>query len=245
VASLSGSVALVTGGASGLGAAIVRALAGAGARVAVNYATSADAASALAAEIGGIPVRADVRDEVAVARMFQEVGDELGPVDLLVNNAGVTRYAPPDDLSVSAAEWERILGVNLVGAWNCVRAAAPGMQERGSGAVVNVASDAAFLLEGSSVPYVISKVGLVALTRVLAGSLAPAIRVHAVAPGWMDTPWLDRYMPDDMLAPLRAGAEPMVDVQRVVAEVLRLLASDTTGEVIRMSTGDDIVAEPG
>jgi 3-oxoacyl-[acyl-carrier protein] reductase len=237
MAGLVGKVALVTGGATGLGAAIVRRIAAAGARVAINYATSAEAGEALAREVGGVAVRADVRDEDAVGSMVEAIERGMGgPVDLLVNNAGITVYAAPGDLSaVSGQDWERILGVNLIGAWNCVRAIVPGMRERGAGSIVNVASDAAFHLEGSSVPYVISKVGLVALTRVLAEALAPQVRVHAVAPGWMDTPWLDRYVPPDVRASLRTGQEPVVEVERVADEVVRLLGAETTGEVVQLS----------
>jgi NAD(P)-dependent dehydrogenase (short-subunit alcohol dehydrogenase family) len=169
--------------------------------------------------------------------MIAEVHDRLGgSVDLLVNNAGVTTYAAPADLAaVSAEDWVRILGVNLIGTWNCVRAVTPGMRARGAGAIVNVASDAAFTLEGSSTPYVISKVGVVALTQVLAAALAPEVRVNAVAPGWMDTPWLDRYLPVDVVAGLRDGVEPVVPVDLVAGEIVRLLADDVTGVITQMS----------
>jgi len=239
---LSGRVAIVTGGATGLGAAVCRQLAGAGARVGVNWSHSGEAARELAAALGGpssaIAVQADVRDEAAVLAMVSSVETALGaPVDLLVNNAGVTTYVPLGDLdSVSTQDWERILGVNVIGAWHCVKAVAAGMRARGKGSVVNVASDAVFLLEGSSLPYVVSKVALVALTQTLARALAPAVRVNAVAPGWMDTPWLDRYVPPDVAASLRRGEQPTVHVDAVAREILRLLADDTaTGQVTRMS----------
>jgi ketoreductase RED2 len=149
----------------------------------------------------------------------------------------MTVYVPPDDLeAVTADDWDQILGVNLIGTWNCTRAVATRMRARGAGAVVNVASDAAFHLQGSSVPYVISKVGVVALTRVLADALAPAVRVNAVAPGWMDTPWLDRYVPPDVTHDLRSGREDTVEVAEVAREVVRLLSDETlTGHVTQMS----------
>jgi NAD(P)-dependent dehydrogenase (short-subunit alcohol dehydrogenase family) len=237
---LGGRVAIVTGGGTGLGAEICRQLVAAGARVGVNYSRSAGAAESLVSKLGGgaaCSVLADARDEMAVARMRDEVETRWdAPVDLLVNNAGVTTYAVPGDLgAVTAEDWNRILGVNLIGTWNCIRALAPGMRARGGGAIVNVASDAALTLEGSSTPYVVSKVGVVALTRILAASLAPEVRVNAVAPGWMDTPWLDRYVPADVAAGLRAGDEPIVSVELVAREVLRLLTDDVTGEVTQMS----------
>jgi NAD(P)-dependent dehydrogenase (short-subunit alcohol dehydrogenase family) len=237
---LEGRVAIVTGGGTGLGAQVCRKLAAAGARVGVNYTRSEDAARELARALGpdvAVAVRADVRDQASVSAMVAEVEERLGgSVDLLVNNAGVTTYAAPEDLAaVSAEDWARILGVNLIGTWNCVRAVAPGMRGRGAGAIVNVASDAAFTLEGSSMPYVISKVGVVALTQMLATALAPAVRVNAVAPGWMDTPWLDRYLPADVAAGLRDGVEPVVPVDLVAGEIVRLLATDVTGVITQMS----------
>ena len=239
---LAGRVAIVTGGGTGLGAEVCRQLAGAGARVCVNFSRSAPAARELAASLGGpsaaIAVRADVRDEAEVAAMIASAEAAFGaPVDLLVNNAGVTTYAPADDLgAISTRDWEQILGVNVIGAWHCTKAVAGGMRARGAGAVVNVASDAAILLEGSSVPYVVSKVALVALTRTLARALAPAVRVNAVAPGWMDTPWLDRYVPTEVAASLRRGDEPVVPVDAVAREVLRLLADDdASGQVVQLS----------
>lgn len=237
---LSGRVAIVTGGGTGLGAQVCRALASAGARVGVNYTRSEDAARELASILGldvAVAVRADVRDEASVSAMIAEVQERLGgPVELLVNNAGVTTYAAPADVAaVSAEDWERILGVNLIGTWNCVRAVTTAMRARGVGAIVNVASDAAITLDGSSVPYVISKVGVVALTRMLAAALAPDVRVNAVAPGWMDTPWLDRYLPADVANGIRSGAEPVVPVDLVAREAVRLLAEDVTGVVTQMS----------
>ena len=237
---LAGRVAIVTGGGTGLGAQVCCALASAGARVGVSYSRSEDAARDLASTLGhdaAVAVRADVRDEASVSAMIAEAQERLGgPVELLVNNAGVTTYAAPADVAaVSAEDWERILGVNLIGTWNCVRAVTSGMRARGAGAIVNVASDAAITLDGSSVPYVISKVGVVALTRMLAAALAPDVRVNAVAPGWMDTPWLDRYLPADVANGLRSGAEPVVPVDLVAREVVRLLAEDVTGVVTQMS----------
>ena len=235
---LQGRVAIVTGGGTGLGAEVCRQLATAGVRVGVNYARSEREAREVAANLAspGVAVHADVRDDAQVRSMVGEVERALGgPVELLVNNAGVTTYVPAPDLdSISDEDWDAILDVNLVGTWRCVRAVAGGMRARGAGAIVNVASDAVIYLEGSSIPYIVSKVAIVGLTRVLAGAIAP-VRVNAVAPGWMDTPWLDRYVPPDVLAALRRGDEPVVAIDVVAREVLRLLGDDgATGDVIQL-----------
>jgi NAD(P)-dependent dehydrogenase (short-subunit alcohol dehydrogenase family) len=238
---LAGRVAIVTGGGTGLGAATCRHLADARVKVAVGWSRSRDDAEAVAASLpDAIAVGADVRDEAAVAEMVADVERRLGPVDLLVNNAGITAYVAYDDLDgISVDDWERILGVNLIGPWICSKAVAPGMRSRGQGAIVNVASDAALTADGSSIPYVASKAGLVALTRTLALGLAPAIHVNAVAPGWMDTPWLDRYVPEDRLKELRDGTEPSVPVDVAAAEIVHLLgADDLTGVVVQLEPGD-------
>lgn len=237
---LAGRVAIVTGGGTGLGAEICRQLVAAGARVGVNFSRSEEAARSLARELGegALPVRADVRDQAAVDAMVAQVQARLGgTVDLLVNNAGVTTYADAADLdAISDEDWDAILGVNVVGAWHCIRAVTTGMRGRGEVSIVNVASDAAVWLEGSSIPYVVSKVAVVTLTQTLAKALAPAVRVNAVAPGWMDTPWLDRYVPDEVAAGLRRGDEPVVAVDVVAREILRLLGADgLTGEITQLS----------
>jgi NAD(P)-dependent dehydrogenase (short-subunit alcohol dehydrogenase family) len=232
-------VAIVTGGGTGLGAEICRHLAAAGARVGVNYSRSASQAEALAASLPAqaVALRADVSVDADVRAMVHEAERVLdGPVELLVNNAGITTYAPASDLdAITDEDWVRILDVNLVGTWRCIRAVAGGMRDRQNGSIVNVASDAIVFLEGSSIPYVVSKVGVAALTRMLARAITP-VRVNAVAPGWMDTPWLDRYVPGEVVDALRRGDEPVVAVDVVAREVVRLLTDDeATGEVVQLS----------
>jgi 3-oxoacyl-[acyl-carrier protein] reductase len=243
---LEGRVALVTGGATGLGAAVAVALGRAGAAVAVNYARSADEAAGVVrtieAEDGrGLAIGFDVRDADALAGSVAEIERMLGPVDVLVNNAGITRFAPFEDLAaVGPEEWERILAVNVIGAWNATRAVANGMRERGAGAVVNVASESVFTMQGSSIPYVVSKAAVVSLTHTLARALAPDVRVNAVAPGWMATPWLDKYLPEEARAALAETPEELVPVEDVVAEILRLIVDEeATDEVTVMAPGLD------
>jgi NAD(P)-dependent dehydrogenase (short-subunit alcohol dehydrogenase family) len=242
---LSGRVALVTGGATGLGRAIAIALARAGARVAITWSTSAAAAAETERELNAladaaIAIQADVawwdQTRAAVARATAL----LGPPTILVNNAGTTRYVPAADLAaVTEADWERIMRVNVAGAFGAVQAVADGMASMGGGVILNVASNSAFSAEGSSIPYVASKAALVSLTHALARTLGPVIRVNAVAPGWMDTPWLERNLPAERRAAVRDDPMGPVDVARVTDAALLLITSDAiTGQVLVVDKGE-------
>lgn len=242
---LEGRVALVTGGGTGLGRATAVGLAEWGVLVAVNYSRSREAAEAVAGEIvaaGGtsLAVQADVSNGAAVASMVQAIEKELGSVDILVNNAGITRYVPFPDLGkVTAEQWRRIMDVNVTGAFLCAQAVAPGMEARGAGKIVNVASNSALTDAGSSIPYVVSKAALVSLTRCLARALAPAVQVNAVAPGWMLTEWIDRYVPPGRAEEIRAGAVPLVPVEDVVRSIMGLITNDSvTGAVSVVDRGE-------
>ena len=188
----SDQVALVTGGARGIGRAIVRRLAREGVAVAVNYVAQADAADALVAEIeavGGqaIAVGADVSDDAAVEAMLDRVNAELGPVTILVNNAGVSYPATLD--TYDRERLERMRQVNADGVIHTTRAVMRGMRERGYGRIVNVASNAGI---GTSLPgnafYAASKAEVIVLTRRFAMELGPhGITVNVIAPGCVET----------------------------------------------------------
>jgi 3-oxoacyl-[acyl-carrier protein] reductase len=181
-------VALVTGGGRGIGAAIARELAAAGMGVAVA-ARSGEQVEEVAHEIGGIAIQADVSDQASVADMVARVEQELGPIDLLVNDAGVT--SKPDTPPVweeDAADWWRVFEVNLLGAYLCCRAVLGGMVERGSGRIVNVGSGAAYLPVTASkvggTAYGPSKAALYRFGELLARQVAAhGISVFTISPG--------------------------------------------------------------
>ena len=197
---LQGKVALVTGGATGIGRESVLALAREGAAVAVNYSRSqADAQqTARDARQSGAPaaisVQTDVSDDAQVRRMVHQVAAELGRLDILVNNAGHTHFVEQADLEGLTEEmWDRILAVNLKGAFFCSRAVAPVMRQQGEGCIINVASIAGLTGGGSCIAYAASKAAVICLTKSLATVLAPEIRVNAVAPGIVATRWTEPF----------------------------------------------------
>lgn len=247
---MSRNVAIVTGGSSGIGAATARELARRGWRVAVNYAKSVDAAQALANDCGeAIAVQADVALDADCRRLAAAVLERWGGIDLLVNNAGKTKFVKHADLEgLQAEDFESIYRLNVVGGFQMVRACAPALKAA-RGSVVNVSSVAARLGTGSSIAYAASKAALDTMTRSLARALAPEVRVNAVAPGHVRTPWHEgrgkaaaeeierRYA---AIAPLKAVCEP-----QDVAEAIAWLAEgarQVTGQILYIDGGMHIAA---
>ena len=194
MADLAGKVAVVTGGATGIGLATVRRFARAGAAVVINYSRNVAAAESAQTELRGqgvrvLVIRTDVSQDGEVRTMMDRIAAEWGGIDYLVNNAGWTkRVQPHRDLeSLTDDVWDRVWAVNVKGAFYCVRAATPHLLRRGGGGIVNVTSVAAYTGTGSSMAYAASKAALETLTMSLARALAPAIRVNAVAPGLVAT----------------------------------------------------------
>jgi 3-oxoacyl-[acyl-carrier protein] reductase len=187
-------IALVTGGGTGIGRACSLALARGGRPVAISYRRSSDDADATVAAIeaeGGraIAVAADVTDESAVRAMAAAVRERLGPVEVLVNNAGATIPLPLDDLDgATDAVWQQMLAINLMAPWYVSRAVADDLRAADDGCVVNIGSIAGLTGNGSSLPYAVSKSAVHGLTRSLARALAP-VRVNEVAPGLVLTRW--------------------------------------------------------
>jgi 3-oxoacyl-[acyl-carrier protein] reductase len=200
-ADLQGRAALVTGGASGIGLATVTRLAERGATVALNHLPDDAAGPAAAARLAarGLAVSAvagNVAEPGAAEAMVGAAIARLGRLDVLVNNAGTpgTREPiPPAQLGAMTEEfWQLILSTNLLGPFRCTHAAADALRAS-RGAVVNVASIAGLTSLGSSIAYGASKAGVVNLTRNLARALAPEVRVNAVAPGHVETPWTSAW----------------------------------------------------
>jgi 3-oxoacyl-[acyl-carrier protein] reductase len=238
--SLEGKTALVTGGSRGIGVAVCRELAAAGARVAVGYRASADAAEELAQEIGGVAVGGDVADGEEAAAVVAQAEEALGDLDIVVNNAGITR----DTLlaRMTDEDWEAVIATNLGGAFHTSRAVARKMLRRRSGSIVNMTSFVGLHGNPGQANYAASKAGLIGLTKALAKELGPrGVRVNAVAPGYIDTE-LTQDLPEDLrgfllqATPLGRLGEP-----RDVATAVRFLCSDeasfVTGEIMLVDGG--------
>ena len=196
--------ALITGGSRGIGAAIAAALARAGYAVAINYNHSAEAAEALAASLraegrAALPVQADVSDPAQVAAMFAAVERQLGAVSVLVNNAGIAQQKLFTDLS--DADWRRMMGVHLDGAFYCCRAALPAMIRARYGRILNIASMWGQVGGSCEVHYWAAKAGLIGLTKALAKEEGPSgITVNCIAPGVVDTDMMASFSAEDRAA---------------------------------------------
>jgi ketoreductase RED2 len=203
---MKGRVALVTGSSSGIGAAVAARFAELGASVVVNSASTVAAGRQVADELpDAIYVQADVSDPTQAERLVDAAVGHYGQLDIVINNAGTTAVIPHDDLDAATHEiWERILRVNVIGPWNVVRAAAPHLRASGDGVILNMTSLAGVRPVGSSIPYAVSKAALNHLTVLLANVLGPEVRVHAVAPGLIDTPWTEGW--DEVRAAVRERA---------------------------------------
>ena len=191
------SVAIVSGGGTGIGAAVVRRLAARGVRCVINYAHSRDEAEALAAEVGNgaIAVRADIVEDGECRALAAAATDAFGRIDFLVNNAGRTKHVIHEKLDqLDAEDFVSIYRLNTIAAFQMVRACEPAMRAGPHSAVVNVASIAGVQGIGSSIAYAASKGAMLTMTKSLARVLAPAIRVNAVAPGYVGTGWFEKAL---------------------------------------------------
>jgi len=257
---LAGRVAVVTGGGRGIGAATAAALAKAGASVAV-LARSQGQVSTVAALLASqgarsLAVAADVADPAAVAGAFVKIANTLGPIDVLINNAGVVAPLGPTG-RIDPEAWQAAVAINLAGPFSCIRAVLPGMLARRWGRIVNVSTGAATgtgMIHANA--YSVSKAGLEMLTVNLATELADSgVTVNAVRPGGVDTSMQTQIRTGD---PAKIGATLVARFQAAYASgrllpaerpaqlIVRLIAQDATGEIIDISDprGQALLAEP-
>ena len=248
MASLTKQVAVVTGSSSGIGRAIALRLARDGARVVVNYAQSRDLAEAVAGEIraaGGesVAIQGDVSRAEDVSRLLSSALDAFGRVHAWVNNAGADILTGEARTWPAERQWDRVMAVDLKGTWLGSRAAADAMRRDGGGAIVNLSWD--HVTHGMGNPtaaiYAAAKGGVAAMSRSLAREFAPTVRVNVVAPGWIQTQWLDgagaevQQRVADATPLGRAGAPD--DVAGAVAFLVSAEAAFITGQTLLVNGG--------
>lgn len=237
---LTDQVVIVTGSTSGIGEAVARRLAGFGARIVVSSASSAEAGERIAAELpDAVYVQGDISDPSTATRLVQAAETRWGRLDGLVNNAAVTIDVPMPDLeSVTAEHWTRVLGVNVIGTFLVSQAALTLLRQAPDGWIVNISSVAGTRQTGSSLPYAVSKAAVDHLTSILAKHVGDGVRVNAVAPGLVATPWTQTWDAQKegvtALAPLHRVATP----DDVVDACVGLIAS-------RYTTGQSLLVDGG
>ncbi len=244
---LKDKVALVTGGSLGIGAAIARALGAAGAKVAVNYRRHGDEAEKVVADINrsseGMAVKADVSSSGDAAAMVSGVQERFGPVEILVNNAGINR----DRViwKMSDEEWDAVMETNLKGYFNFIRAVAPAMKEKKNGRIINITSINGLRGKFGQSNYSAAKAGIVGLTKAVAKELGRyAITVNAIAPGMIETAMMKDLPEDIKEAARKESALGRLGQPEDVAGLVCYIASESachiTGEVIKVDGGQYI-----
>ncbi len=255
---LKNSVAIVTGSSSGIGAAIVRLFAEHGCHVAINYSNNEEGARAVAADcerhgVRTLVHRANVAEDADCRALVEATLQEFGRIDVLVNNAGTTKFCDHANLDgLDKQDFLDLYAVNTVGAFQMTRAAEEALRANGSGHIINMASIAGLAGIGSSIAYAASKGALVTMTRSLARVMGPEVRVNAVCPGFVQGEWLKKGLGEDnydrllqktkAAAPLHDAASP-----ETVADVCLglIIGGDlTTGETILIDGGAHLGAAP-
>ena len=240
-------VALVTGSATGVGRACVLQFAARGYDVVVNYSRSVEEANETARKATSVGaevllVQCDVSDETLVQQMIEKIRAKFGRLDVLVNNAATTKFINHSDLDSMTEElWDRILGVNVKGAFFVTRAAAPLLREGEGGSVVSVSSVAGITGSGSSIAYCASKGALNTMTKSLARALAPEIRVNAVCPGPIESRWIREGSPETSIEAMVADYPiPKASMPEDIADAVVFFSLGTT-----MATGQLLSIDGG
>jgi 3-oxoacyl-[acyl-carrier protein] reductase len=246
-----GKVCVITGSSSGIGAATARLFAGRGWNVAINYSREPAPAEQVAADcraLGAetIVVRADVGNDADCRALAAQVEARWGRADVLVNNAGTTRFVAAKDLNgLSADDFQRLYAVNVIGAFQMTRAFEPLLKRHPVTGIVNISSVASMLGIGSSIAYMASKGALNAMTFGLARALGPEIRVNAIAPGLVETPWMQQGLGAERYAATVESYKGRATLAQVIAPedvaattwYLGVDAVKTTGEVLLLDAG--------
>lgn len=256
---LQGKAAVVTGSSEGVGRAAALAFAESGCSVVINYNSSqseAEKSAELCRAKGAkvLVMQADVSIDADCRRLIQSAVNEFGHLEILVNNAAVTKFIEFGDLEGLTEDiWLNILRTNLMGNFFCSRAAIPHMKKAGEGAIVNVGSIAGFLGHGSSIAYSASKAAIINMTKCLARTVGPEIRVNGVAPGAIDTRWLRRGLGEKAYESLKESLKRTTILQDIstpedIAKTIIYLVRDArmmTGETIKLDGGQHLGAPGG
>lgn len=249
---MQGKRAIVTGGGTGLGAATAIGLARRGVSVCVNYSSSAEAAEKVAADcralgVDAFAVKANVAEDADCRALVAAAAERFGGLDVLINNAGITKFAKHSDLdALTADDFHRLYGVNVIAPYQMTRAAQPHLAASGKGTVVMVSSIAGVAGIGSSIAYAASKGALNTMTLSLARALAPNIRVNAVCPGYISSGWFTKYQGtsvEDQTADAVAKTTPLKVASQPedIAETILFFAGPESHHV----TGEFIIVDAG
>ena len=237
---LSKQAVIVTGSSSGIGEAIARRLAGFGAGIVVNSASSVEAGERVAADLpDAVYVQGDVGDPATAAALIGAAKERWGRLDGVVNNAGVTISVPmPDIEGVTVEHWEKVLRTNVIGTVLVSQAALPLLREADDGWIINITSLAGTRQTGSSLPYAVSKAALDHLTAIMAKHAGGGVRVNAVAPGLVATPWTEDW------DALKQGVTAMAPLHRV-ATAEDIAEACLAFVATRYATGQVLIVDGG
>ncbi len=249
---MQGKSAIVTGGGTGLGAATALGLARRGCNVCVNYSRSAEAAESVAQQardmgVDAMALQADVADDDNCRNLVQQAVDRFGRLDVLINNAGITKFAAHSDLdALNADDFLNLYKVNVVSIYQMTRAARPHLDRAGVASVVNVSSIAGVTGVGSSIAYAATKGAINTMTLSLARALAPTIRVNAVCPGYIASGWFTKYQGDvvedktaervKQTTPLQVASQPE-DIAGTILFLAGAESAHMTGETLIIDGG--------